>query len=826
MSERPIIKLTRQHLVVPAVRGCGSNTTLRSQCDIPVPVQTTPIDFTSPTSGSRRTSIMAANGTGRGDKPETSDGTSLDVFTTSCSMGDPKKRTLVEDGDGKRANQFNTVFAKTLCGQGDCGPAWNPLSTHCSFGWSAACNAKIQDQGNCEKLAYDPPSGYVPGSTITQECKLNEISNYTNKEENVPSTWLDRDLKACSYNYRKDWDRAVWHMPSKIYDQSYYGSIFDRSLFNSNNIPKNRMKCCLGEPLDGETSFYPNKCPIDTSKFKWESQGTTPEHGNDPPTPASDSDIRAYVPDSVMCNGGRVPYLNDEELIKTPQYWCGGYLENSAGRQEILGELDRSNFEKIYNLLDDVSCNNWTDKDTGGLNSECEMDCTRNIALANTLSPIYGNISYFLASDQTLNPFKTGYSGEADTRIDLLPGDNTYNKTEKNPDFLGNNFKFPIPLDQKDDMSKSVQYLRLLNILSHPRTEKFLRYVEPTGDSGSNYTAFNNNMEIFCNRSDIFNFKNYGLSSFDDIPDNRDLAEKYKHLCACYWSAGEFGAPFNPAKSQSSIAERFNNIFPPDSDRTKYSHDLLSDINNLVEGDIPNECWENKCISLYNDSESKNNYSNLKTPYRRQASPGGCPSICTSVCVAKASVEYEENPLNTGNTEVNIYNTAQNKCSQSCNENSQTTLPDNTQHEVNQDICESHQGITQNSGSPGSVISSPVPSCDQSDDDTDAFPIPSPGSEGDEFNNLPMGAVPNEINPENNSKNKKKNDRENIKKNNIQDDNELYIIQFIIFIITNIFYYIYKDGEMYFIDIGIIIVSNVIIQIIAYVIISIYMTDS
>ena len=773
-----LTKTNLNHVIVPSVRGCGE--TIHTQCDIPVESNLTTVDFLSEPG---ITTLDQTNSYGRGDKPIRTDPASsgvegdtedyyLDVFTTSCSMGDHSKRAGVKDDNGNIHTDYTRIGDPTVCSnQGECGAVngWTGLlgvSNECSYEWTAPCNARISNttQGNCEIVRYNTPPGYVSVEGHGHQiCKLNDIHRYTDQESDTNATLVgqvDGDMLACSYNYRKYWDDPHWLMPGERYDPN--GTWSDhRDLFNSNNIPKDRMECCIGRKENGGSVDY-KKCPVDTTKFIWDNQGTHPECETDtscdaatPQTNVHPDKMRAYVNTSVMCNGGSSDEVSlvDNELIKTPQYWCGGFLNTG---ETLLENLDIYSFERLYNLLDDELCNKWTDNDIkldGG-----DGGNTRNKALANDLAPFYASISSILADkEKSESPIFEKYTHRYDmlSPEDMAGGiyDTTTSEDTKNT-----HFKFPILEQFRLSNDKQTQYLRLINILSHPRTEKFLQNVDadPTSSSTDNWHVFNNNMKVFCNRDDIFDFINYGdHHSFDHIEYNKKLADKYEHLCACYWDAGPNGVEHNPAKAQSSIVRHFSGLFPPDSPDNGIMAEFLTNINPLVAGDVPNECWENRCVGLYQNYETGDHetdetdetdetggYSNLMNPYRWATGPHPpeghfpvCPSICNSVCVAKASVIINTNSDSPpDSTMFNINNHARTNCSNSCKDRADKPLPEGEQRAVNQNTCNSIQSTTDPDidcsqiNDPDFSMTSPSPGPQIDDPD---FSMPSPGPQSD-----------------------------------------------------------------------------------------------
>lgn len=335
MSERPLILLGvqgSQHLAVPAVRGCDTD----AFCDLTEDnLNLTPVDFTS-TYGT--TEITTTDGTGgRGDEPKTSvGGESLDLFTTSCSMGDHSKRNLLPDDNGRLYTEFDTTFVQTLCSTpGVCGST-SFTSDTCTYATSDArpntCNAKIAEGlGKCEYVKYTQPDGYEYHNS--QICDMKNISDFTIQNSNVddwlPSLTNSGDpVSACSYNYRKNWDDIFWETPGEIYDNMGEWR-FRQSLFNDNNIPIKRMECCIGHHIledgtvDMDSSFDYNECPVDTTRYAFGNHGTA--NGSVDGIAADNHDyddkIRAYVPESLMCDG-RSSRAGGIELTKTPQHWC------------------------------------------------------------------------------------------------------------------------------------------------------------------------------------------------------------------------------------------------------------------------------------------------------------------------------------------------------------------------------------------------------------------------------------------------------------------------------------------------------------------------
>ena len=160
MSDRPLILLGVQgskHLVVPAVRGCAG---MPAQCNITSDnMNLTPVDFTSPYS---TTDILQTDGSGgRGDMPVNVNEKSLDLFTTSCSMGDHSKRGLIPDDHGNFYDSYDSDLGNpAVCSsQGWCGQYRGYESffsgrDNCTYDTTAPCNARIFKNNSCEIWDY------------------------------------------------------------------------------------------------------------------------------------------------------------------------------------------------------------------------------------------------------------------------------------------------------------------------------------------------------------------------------------------------------------------------------------------------------------------------------------------------------------------------------------------------------------------------------------------------------------------------------------------------------------------------------------------------
>lgn len=654
--DREIILLNdrgTQHLVVPAIRGCGMGwLSLKSQCDISDGLGLTPVDFTS-RAGETGVYVTGAGG-GRGDVPMRFDGKSLDAFTTSCSMGDHTKRGLALDSYGHRLMDNS---AATLCStQGLCD---YPLTDgYCVFDSSHACQAKIEQTGlyaNCaaadpddELLNFNAPPGYEYVSS--QVCQLNEIDDHTNLGANIESSWLTFDLKGCNYNYRKDWDHDHWQTPGEILDVSVpsppgqtgpvcpQGSTLAGGsglwclpdpiealarMYNSNNIPIKRMECCIGHRITEEdvgAAVDVNECPVDTNAYQFHrihgTEGGSIVEPADGETQVGDR-IRAYTPDSLMCDG-RSSTIAGIDPLKTPQHWCTYFMQSDFNIDE---------YPRYYSLLNDKHCQHWLQLDAARAG---QTDKYREISYMSNLSEFYLWISHNLAYDYELKPYKHHGHVPIDNTIEL----NMNNRSDFSDDTTGYNFNIA------NDYGKFISLLKIkAGVSGHhedpPLVKMFLDHAEK-----ADRVIFNENMEIFCNRRDIFNFKDRVVDA--NTLYNIDLEEKYKDLCACYWDKN---IDFTPTNQMDDFYQMLHSI---------HSHSHSSDLDQIalaisttLDLTLKNQCWYNGCIG---------NVGGIQLPYKEGISISDdiheCPDRCIGIALAESMVLLNDAILEGTNIDV------------------------------------------------------------------------------------------------------------------------------------------------------------------------------
>ena len=244
---------------------------------------------------------------------------------------------------------------------------------------------------------------------------------------------------------------------------------------------------------------------------------------------------------------------------------------------------------------------------------------------------------------------------------------------------------------------------KYLNLLSTKPVTYFLNY----GGSGSapdhartNKQSFNNNMKIFCNRDDIFDFKDY--TTEPNRAHNAAIEKQYNHLCACYWDKEKLNTPPN---RMQNIYSRIKEITDPEGEmetaNTESAQQLaeyVSTIDPTHDRDFKNECWYGPCIANY-DSANK---SALREPYGVL----GCPPICTSFCYSSAILE------NKGTIRAETISVhADNTCENDCQHNNNQPLPSDDLALVSLlDITDAHNNSsasTTPSGSP--AMHAPTP---------------------------------------------------------------------------------------------------------------------
>jgi hypothetical protein len=619
MSDRPLILLGVQgskHLVVPAVRGCDG--VGAAQCAITSDnMNLTPIDFTNTYN---TTDILGTDGSGgRGDMPVNVNDESLDLFTTSCSMGDHSKRGLIPDDHGNFYGQFETAAEPTVCStQGWCGRGWGwEGGDNCNYEYSAPCNARIFKNNNCEIVKYDEPDGYMYVSN--QICFLDDIASYTSLGDNVLSTLgFSEDMKACSYNYRKNWDDPFWETPGEIYELSYSSQPEEPEiptgndgtpLYNSNGIPIKRMECCIGHAItegvvDMTSPFDYNECPVDTTRYTFGNHGTSTASTQNLSVVGQSNDdaIRAYVPESLMCDGRSSRHGGIDDT-KTPQHWCTYNMQDN---------FNISKFSDYWNMLNDEHCINWLELDE----SKPPNEHNREISYSNKLKDFYKWIAHDLANVYELKPIVGTNLLPMDYSLELT-GDN---RTDFNESTTGYVF------DASNDYGK---YINLLKARGFAPLKYFINHSHK-----DDRDEFNNNMEIFCNRPDIFNFKDWSDDRFKQY--NERLEEKYSDICNCYWNKD---IDFTPSNQFDKIRRTLYDL-SQDSVSTETYSTAVSYMDNL-NINLKNQCWFNRCID---------NINGITNPYITVSDAAmlgvasdipDCPSICQSLSTAQSIINAQ-----------------------------------------------------------------------------------------------------------------------------------------------------------------------------------------
>lgn len=637
MSDRPLILLGdqgSQHLAVPALRGCGDGnwggvgTQTQTQCDVTQEnIDLPSIDFTTDPGG---TAIIDSNGSeGSGDKPERRvERSSLDLFTTSCSMGDHKKRNqALDDNDHELGIGGSGYFEvdHTLCS--DQGPCFGD----CVYNDVAVCNAKIYKNGNCELLKYRNPDGYEYDST--QICNLNDISNYVTTDSDM--SWVEElgTQRGCSYNYRKNWDDIFWETPGEIYDSSGDWRSH-QSLFNSNNIPIKRMECCIGHHLteegtfDMNSSFDYNECPVDTTRYSFGS-GTDGGTANGgvvgiaPDNSDYDDKIRAYVPNSLMCDG-RSSQGGNIDHLKTPQHWCTYNMQDN---------FDIANYDEYYSMLNDNHCKEWLKQDSE--RSSVNSNYPRANAYSRNLSEFYKWISDNLANDYELKPYKYPEYVPLDTTLELT----MENRGDFRDPVVGSNFG---------------KFISLLKIKSSsgqedapPLVKMFLNHADK-----ADRDIFNENMTKFCNRRDIFNFKDYSVDA--NIPYNSALENTYKDLCACYWDKN---IDFTPTNQTDDIYQMLHSL--SSRSHSAAADQIALDLQDTLDVDRKNQCWYNGCMG---------NVGGIQEPYREGPTTDDdileCPPSCIGIAFSETLLNIQNSILTDTSIDASAHADAEVNCNQ------------------------------------------------------------------------------------------------------------------------------------------------------------------
>lgn len=438
---------------------------------------------------------------------------------------------------------------------------------------------------------------------------------------------------------------------------------------------------------DGFNQEDIDKCPIDKNKLN---QITVTEGGATDGSDISDNAINAYTQSSLMCGA-----TNDnqgtfsEEKRGTPPYWCSYNILNgtdehpnpTAEREsstpiDFYGHhFDIINFDRYWSLLNDNLCNAWTNLD-GTVASAGGGDTAeyRKSNLAQYLAPFYLWISNDLAHNTPLKPTNTNTEaiGLDDTRNDLItpdPGSPDSHCVSNTPCF-----------DISDD------YGKYMNILSHTRAAEFLKYA-----SDPDRREFNKNMVTFCNRSDIFNFKDYIIEGNRHY--NSRLEDRYNKLCSCYWDKNNDNTP---PDQFDKIHAAIINFF--ETEQTATSGQMIASYRDNLQLDLANQCWFNNCIA--NDHFGSPYKPGTQSDEPTVPSPDGCPDQCVAIAQATCILN-NQGTIEAG--DINFDCQAESDCS------SGSSLPNPMVHTVSDmdDLLTiSHGGsvdVGESGGSPGNT---------------------------------------------------------------------------------------------------------------------------
>jgi hypothetical protein len=413
------------------------------------------------------------------------------------------------------------------------------------------------------------------------------------------------------------------------------------------------MTCINGEPIyndsDGAGSCWNNtlsfttiddfnqedidKCPIDKNKLN---QITVTTSGGTDGGDISDDAINAYTQSSRMC-GATNDYqgrLNWEEKRGTPPYWCSynilnGTVEhpnptaapaNQGTPQTRYGHsFNINNFDRYWSLLNDNLCNEWLELDGGGASAGIDNEY-RKSNLAQYLAPFYLWISYDLAHNTLLKPTNTEAGSDAldISRSDFItpdPGSPDSHCVSEMPCF-----------DISDD------YGKYMNILSHDRAAEFLKY-----SSDPDRYEFNKNMVTFCNRQDIFNFKDYTIDGNRHY--NSTLEDRYNKFCSCYWDKDNDNTPPDQFdKIHAAIINFFEN------EETATGGQMIASYRDNLQLDLANQCWFNNCIANdhFGSPYKPGTQSDEPTvPQASDGNPSGCPNQCLAIAQATCILDNQ-----------------------------------------------------------------------------------------------------------------------------------------------------------------------------------------
>lgn len=651
MSDRPLILLGdqgSQHLAVPCCcdgYGVGLARYLHAgnvlQCDVGLGTSQTVIDFTSPFGVTQVTPVGEGGiGSGSGDLPQNNDGDSLDLFTTSCSMGDPAKRHLAVDAHNTRLHSDDG-----LCAYKE--DFLHSIMSDSSAGGYGPCSSRITD--HCETFAFDPPDGYIIDTrTPSNICSFDDLQERTGKTIYLDIPTQGDNRMGCSYNYRKNWDDIFWETPGEIYDSSGDWRSH-QSLFNSNNIPIKRMECCIGHHIledgtfDMNSLFDFNECPVDTTRYSFGS-GTDGGTANGgvvgiaPDNSDYDDKIRAYVPNSLMCDG-RSSQGGNIDHLKTPQHWCTYNMQDN---------FDIANYDEYYSMLNDNHCKEWLKQDSE--RSSVNSNYPRANAYSRKLKDFYIWISNNLANDYELKPYKYHEYVPLDTTLGLTMS----NRSDFDPPEINSNF------DTTNDYGKFISLLKIKSSRvdgdtdDPPLVKMFLNHADK-----ADRHIFNENMTKFCNRRDIFNFKDYSVDA--NIPYNSELENTYKDLCACYWDKN---IDFTPTNQTDDIYKMLHSL--SSRSHSAAADQIALDLQDTLDVNRKNQCWYNGCMG---------NVGGITEPYKEGTTTDDDIQECPDNCIGIAFSETLLNIQNSMLTDTSIDASAQADAEVNCNQDRGSMRP-------------------------------------------------------------------------------------------------------------------------------------------------------
>lgn len=377
-----------------------------------------------------------------------------------------------------------------------------------------------------------------------------------------------------------------------------------------------------------------DNCPIDKNKLN---QITVTPGGGTEGGDISDDAINAYTLSSRMC-GATNDYtqgtLTWEEKRGTPPYWCSYNILNGTeahpnptaepgttpSPQNFYGHsFDINNFDRYWSLLNDNLCNEWLALD-GSVASSGASNEYRKSNLAQYLAPFYLWISYDLAHNTSLKPTNTepGRDELDISRSDFITPD---------PGSPDSHCVSGIPcFDISDD------YGKYMNILSHDRAAEFLKY-----SSDPDRSEFNKNMVTFCNRRDIFNFKDYTIDGNRHY--NSALEDRYNKFCSCYWDKDNDNTPPDQFdKIHAAIINFFEN------EETATGGQMIASYRDNLQLDLANQCWFNNCIANdhFGSPYKPGTQSDEPTvPQASDGNPSGCPNQCLAIAQATCILDNQ-----------------------------------------------------------------------------------------------------------------------------------------------------------------------------------------